>query len=439
MRSRRLVLLLSLLLAGCYAGDRDERAATHASPAPPPPGAPAINPALAQAHGTLTIWLAADYAQAPVFKQLDTAFERSYPGVHVKLLGVPWESMPTKVKTAIIGGDPPDVAHYHPFVLGAQGFAEPLDDLWAQWGQEKAFLPGAMADASWNGHRYGVPLDINCTILMYNRAILAAHHVAPPAAGYTLADWRRDLLKLTDPAKRTYGLGLSTGPWYTYAFIRANGGELVKLDHGHVEATFTDPRTVQAVQFLTALGTRDHVGPTPSTKAKDYQDAATLFTMGQVAMIYTGPWDFDTVHKDAPKLDFGVSRFPAGLDGVQRAGVQGGGGLFVPKGAHHRALAFEWMKWATSRPFAMRLAEEQGRFPVRKAFYDDPFFKRDKHIQTFVTALPGASPYRLEAYPQADQAFQDAVKACFYGADAATELAKAQKIAQLSIDATEAQ
>lgn len=437
MHPGRLALPLLLLLAGCHAGDRDERAARLASPAPPPPGAPPVNPALATARGTLTVWLAADYAQAPVFKQLDAAFERSYPGVHVKLLGVPWESMPTKVKTAIIGGDPPDVAHYHPFVLGAQGFAEPLDDLWKQWGQEKAFLPGAMADASWRGHRYGVPLDINCTVLMYNRALLRAEGVAPPGPHYTLADWRRDLLKLSDPARRVYGVGLTTGAWDTYAFIRANGGDLLKVENGRVEATLTDPRTVEAVRFLANLGQRDHAGPTPNTAAK--AEATTLFSMGRVAMIYTGPWDFDTVHKNAPQLDFGVRPLPAGLDGVWRGSVQGGGGLFVPKGAHHRALAFEWMKWATSPPYALRLAEEQGRYPVRTALYDDPFFKRDPHVRTFIRALPAARPYRLEAYPQADQAYQDAVRAAFYGEDAGVALARAQRIAQLAIDATEAQ
>lgn len=383
----------------------------------------------------LTIWLASDYASAPLFKDLDAEFEAAHPGWRIKLLGVPWEDMPTKVKTAIIGGKPPDIAHQHPFALGAQGFAEPLDDLWAKWGQAGAFLPGALEDASWRGHFYGMPLDINCTVLVYNRALLKAAGVPEPGPAFGFQDLHSALSRLTSPGR--YGIGLSTGAWHTFAFIRANGGDLLRDDQGRMQATLTDPRTVAAVRFLADLGHKEHFGPTPTTKARDYDDATTLFTMGKVGMAYTGPWDFSTIRKNAPDLEFGVSAFPAGQDGVRRGSVQGGGGLFVPKGATHRELAFEWMKLATSDKYARRLAREQGRFPTRKSQYADPWFRQDPAVRIFVAALPGARPYKLEAYPQANQAFQDAVKAVFYGAEAGVELAKAQKVAQLAIDAVE--
>ncbi len=435
-------LALALTGAGCAqerrpAGDAPaggERPAAAVTGAVPP-----VNPALVGKPATLTVWLAADYASAPLYQDLVAEFEHAYPGVTVKLLGVPWEDMPTKVKTAIIGGRPPDIAHQHPFALGAQGFAEPLDDLWQAWGAERDFLDGPLSDVTWRGKRYGVPLDTNCTILVYNRALLRAAGVAEPGPGYTFTRWREDLRKLTDPAAGRYGIGLTTGSWHTYAFVVANGGDVMAEQQGRVRATFTEPRTVEAISFLTGLGHRDHLGPTPTTKAKDYEDAATLFTAGKVAMIYTGPWDFATIRKNAPDLDFGVTRFPAGMDGQARGSVQGGGGLFVPLGAPNRALAFEWMKWAVSERYAMRLARELGRYPVRRALYADPFFKQDPAVRTFVAALPGARPYKLDAYPQANQAFMDAVKLAFYGGDPAQALATAERVAQLAIDATEAQ
>jgi ABC-type glycerol-3-phosphate transport system substrate-binding protein len=435
-------LALALALSGCApaAPERSAEApAAAASPLAPDADVPPRNPALAGKTGTLTVWLAADYASEPLYRDLNAQFEAAYPGVTVKLLGVPWEDMPTKVKTAIIGGKPPDVAHQHPFALGAQGFAEPLDDMWAQWGAKSLFLPGALLDCAWRDRLYGVPLDLNCTILVYNRALLKAAGVAEPGAGYTFGRWRDDLKKLTVPAAQQYGVGLATGSWHTFAFIRANGGEVLTEANGRVKATFTDPRTVEAVRFLTGLGHADHVGPAPTTKAKDYEDATTLFTMGKVAMMYTGPWDFATIRQNAPQLDFGVARFPAGTDGVTRGSVQGGGGLFVPKGAANRELAFEWMKWAVSDRYALRMAKEMGRFPVQPRHYADPVFTKDPAVATFVAALPGARPYRLDAYPQAHQAFMDAVRACFYGADPARELAKAERVAQLAIDATEGQ
>lgn len=443
-RPLRILPLLALLttLAGCATERRaaDGTQAAGERPVAAMTGAvPRANPALVGKPATLTVWLAADYAAAPLYQDLVAEFERAYPGVTVKLLGVPWEDMPTKVKTAIIGGRPPDVAHQHPFALGAQGFAEPLDDLWAAWGAEREFLDGPLSDVTWRGTRYGVPLDTNCTILVYNRRLLREAGVAEPGPGYTFARWREDLKALTDPAAGRYGIGLTTGSWHTYAFVVANGGDVLAERDGRVRATFTDPRTVEAIDFLTGLGKRDHLGPTPTTKAKDYEDAATLFTAGKVAMIYTGPWDFEAIRKNAPDLDFGVTRFPAGTDGVVRGSVQGGGGLFVPLGAPNRALAFEFMKWTVSERYAMRLAKELGRYPVKRALYDDPHFQRDPAVRTFVAALPGAKPYKLDAYPQANQAFMDAVKLAFYGGDPRAELTKAERVAQLAIDAMEAQ
>lgn len=399
---------------------------------------PAADPE-APAPRWLTVWLAADYASARVFADVNAAFERAHPGVRVKMLGVPWEDMPTKVKTAVIGGRPPDVAHQHPFALGAQGFAEPLDDLMARWVPCPDFLPGALQDVQWRGRVWGVPLDINCTVLVYDRDRLAAAGVAEPGAGYTMAHWRADLLKLTDARQRLFGLGLSTGGWHTYALVRANGGELLREERGRVRATFTDPRTVEAVRFLTALGHVDRVGPTPTTKARDYDDAGALFTGRRAAMIYTGPWDFSNLAKNAPGMRFGVAPFPAGLDGVRRGSVQGGGGLLVPRGARERELAFAWMQLATRQDHALALARELDRYPARAGALSELERTAPPHVRAFLAALPHARPYRLDAYPQANQAFMDAVKACFYGADPAAELDRAQRHAQASIDATEAQ
>lgn len=416
-RGRGLLAFAALIVAGGLL------AAIDRAPAPPAPR-------------RLTVWLAADYAGAKLFGDINAAFERAHPGVQVRTLGVPWEDMATKVKTAVIGGRPPDVAHQHPFALGAQGFAEALDIPQAELDE---FLPGALDDVRWRGRTYGVPLDVNCTVLVYDRDRLAEAGVPAPARDYSLADWRRDLKRLTDPATRRFGLGLATGAWHCFAFVRANGGELLTETNGRMRATFTDPRTVEAVRYLTGLGWTDRVGPAPTTKLRDYDDAGALFTSRRAAMIYTGPWDFAAIAEKAPAMRFGVAPFPAGLDGVRRGSVQGGGGLFVPKGAAERALALDWMRIATSAEFAARLASELHRYPARRDVLAAIAASAPAHVRAFLDALPGARPYRLDAYPQANQAFLDAVKACFYGADAQEELARAQRVAQASIDATEAQ
>ena len=135
-----------LLLAGCSGAPQVAW----------PDGAPPRNAAIAGTPITLRVWLAADYATQPPFKDLAAEFERAYPNVKVEITGYPWEEMPSKVRLAISQGSPPDVAHQHAFVMGAQGMAEPLDDLWEQWGAAAQFMPGAMDDVTWQGVRYEI-------------------------------------------------------------------------------------------------------------------------------------------------------------------------------------------------------------------------------------------------------------------------------------------
>ena len=99
-------------------------------------------------------------------------FQQAYPNIKVELTGYVWQDMPGKVRLAISQGTPPDVAHQPAFAMGAPGLAEPLDALWQQWGAADQFMPGALEDVSWQGVRYGVPLDINTLFTSADRKCL---------------------------------------------------------------------------------------------------------------------------------------------------------------------------------------------------------------------------------------------------------------------------
>ena len=73
-----------------------------------------------------------------------------------------------KVKLAVNSGAAPDLALHHSFVAGAQGFAEPLDDLWEKWGAEDEFMESSLQDCTWNNVKYGVPFNITSVCLLYN-------------------------------------------------------------------------------------------------------------------------------------------------------------------------------------------------------------------------------------------------------------------------------
>ena len=210
--ARRLLVVLSIItLTACGA-----------APAMVwPAGVPPRNAAIASEPITLRVWLAADYVNEAPIHDLAREFHQACPNIEVELTGYVWEEMPSKVRLAMIQGAPPDVAHQHAFAMGAQGMAEPLDDLWDAWGAAGGFMPGAMEDVTWQGRRYGVPLDINALFMIYNKAAFAEAGLEPPGPGYTFAQLAADRERLTTPDQSRYGLALSASAWHVYGLVRA--------------------------------------------------------------------------------------------------------------------------------------------------------------------------------------------------------------------------
>jgi ABC-type glycerol-3-phosphate transport system substrate-binding protein len=89
------------------------------------------------------------------------------------------------------------------------------------------------------------------------------------------------------------------------------------------------------------------------------------------------------------------------------------------------------MKWAVSDRYALRIAKEMGRYPVRTTLYNDQYFKSEPLLAPFLEQLKNARPYRLEAYADIHRIWEDAIRACFTpGADVAAILHDAEQRAQ---------
>src|ERR1700682_1525576 len=131
------------LLAAC---GEPQKAAGPSGPVPP--GYPAINNNILGKKVTLTILLAADYYNQPAFQALYTVLQKGYPDIKLNVTNAVWADIPTKVKTAALGGTPVDVAHQHAFVYGHTGVAEQVDGLWRQWGKVGDFLPNSLEDGA---------------------------------------------------------------------------------------------------------------------------------------------------------------------------------------------------------------------------------------------------------------------------------------------------
>jgi hypothetical protein len=73
------------------------------------------------------------------------------------------------------------------------------------------------------------------------------------------------------------------------------------------------------------------------------------------------------------------------------------------------------------------MARRLGYYPARTWLKTTPHFAGNPLLKPFLLQLEAARPYRLDAFPEVERAFADAIKAAFYGADPADALRAAQE------------
>jgi multiple sugar transport system substrate-binding protein len=170
-------------------------------------------------------------------------------------------------------------------------------------------------------------------------------------------------------------------------------------------------------------------GPLPTTRPRDYEDPRNFFVNGQVAMYFGGPWDIHYIQAGAHDFPLGVAKLPQTPAGIDAASTLGSTGLFVPADARHRQAAVEFIKWATSDRYGLPMARRLGRYPARTWLQTTPHFAGNALLKPFLNQLDAARPYGLDAFPEVERYFSDAIKETFYGANAEAALTRAQALA----------
>jgi ABC-type glycerol-3-phosphate transport system substrate-binding protein len=343
---------------------------------------------------TLRVTLTDDWVTPPVLEAVRD-FEGTHANVRVIVDKAPIKGMLDMVKGS---ASPPDVVQSHAFSAAARGLAEPLDDLWDKYLKAGEFFPGALDDVTFNGHRFGVPLDTNALVLLYNADQFKAAGVPLPTEPMTFARLLEISRTLTSPDGSRRAIALGTSTWQTYGWVGANGGQYVQVGgDGRPEFLFDSPPVVGALSFLAGLVDQGLAFP-PKAPDIHSSDVFAYFESGAAAMYTSGSWDMATLRKRHPEVDYRATLMPVGSGAGGSA--MGGSSMFVPKGSQHRKLAFEFMTHLVSDRYALRLAQEQGRLPVRARLYVDPFFQ-DPVMQVVLQQLATARPERVDSFPDA--------------------------------------
>lgn len=365
--------------------------------------------------GTVTFWHAysADSPEVTTITEvLIPAFEEEHPGVDVQAVAVPYNDLHQKLVTAVAGDALPDLVRSDIIwvpQLAHLGVLVPLDEQMPDFEDYAAQMyEGPLATNKWRDHYYGLPLDTNTRVLMYNADTLAQGGIdAPPAT----------VDELREAADALAGTGVyvfadnSTAGWNVLPWIWSSGGAVTDDDVTVATGYLNGAGSVAGVQLLVDLY---QAGAIPDLILGGEGGTATSdgLPAGQYATILDGPWMFPIFESQYPDFELLTAPVPAGDGGS--VSVVGGESIVLTESSTNKAAAAEFLRFLLSESSQLAMAEV-GQMPVLAALGDQLAEIQD-YYPVFVEQLQTARPRTpTPAWPQMEEVLKTQVQLALRG------------------------
>jgi multiple sugar transport system substrate-binding protein len=263
-------------------------------------------------------------------KQIVEEFNKSQSDIHVTESTLTWgEPFYTKVHTAVVAGQTPDIMTYHlshfPAGISTKDLRPLTTEELAAAGLKASDFQASLVQRSLEISKkyggsddlFGVPLDIHTLVLYYNKTALGKAGLLSPDGKPTGLDGLEAFTKmLTEAKSKTHLIPISANIysqdpaslwriWYT--FFRQQDGEFVK----NGQFSFDDVN-VQGIKSLQIMADWSKDGLIP--KNTGYASMVALFTAGRADFMINGNWEVPTLvdlekQKKLP-FEYGIVAFP---------------------------------------------------------------------------------------------------------------------------------
>jgi len=327
---------------------------------------------------TFATWATASPDGKKTYNKLAAQFHAIHPNITVKFQEVPAEEMQTKLTTQIAGGNPPDTALVDSSTVSSFAPRRAVLNLEDYISKSKAVVKDDYVDAfaamgSYNGDLYSLPLDGESTGLFYRKDLFEAAGISDPPK--TWAEMEADAQKLTNPAKKQYGIAMFASQYetsyYYYPFLYQAGGKQSEGD----KVGFTSPAGVKAAEYYTGLA---KYSP-PDLWASNSWDGRVSFANGKVGMYIAGAWFAGEMLNSYPKITgkWDTAPLPTMDEGSPCATTIAGDYLIIPSAGKNHDAAWKWIEFL-SAPQNMALidlgtkAHPSSLLPPRQSLLSDP-------------------------------------------------------------------
>src|SRR5258706_10523607 len=365
-----LLIILATVLAACAPATTPTAAPVVTEAPAVATEAPTVAPTEVPAPVTIQYWHTHSDPETAQLDQVIAAFEAANPGIKVETTRYAYNDYKTALLTAISSGSVPDVARLDIAWVSEfadQGALVQLDGKLPDFDNIiKDTFPGPLSTNKWKDHYYGLPLDTNTQVLLWNKADFDAAGITTPPA--TMEEFAADACKLTDAAKKQYGYAEGgTYFWAPAPVFYAMGGKVTDDKITTATGYVNGPESVAAFTMLKDLYTKGCLSPNllGGGIATDAGHA-----QGTYGMIIDGPWMVDIYKSNYPDFKVNFAPIPTGPQGTTSS-VVGGEDVVVFAGTQNQAAALKWTTFLMSEE-SQKLMAQVGVIPTLSSLVNDP-------------------------------------------------------------------
>ncbi len=357
------LIVLSLLLGACTKAAPSE--APVITEAPAGTEAPAATEAAAEPV-TITFWHGynADTETPFLENTIIPAFEAANPGINVEAVSIPYDQYHQKLITSMAGGTAPDVARldiiWVPEFAGMGALAN-LGETMSDFATVKdSVFPGPLSTNYYKGGYYGLPLDTNTRVLVYNKAMFAEAGIAEVPVSIDDFKAACEKIKALGEDKYCFADG-GTYAWAIDPWLWSFGGDMTDAEYTVSSGYYNNADSVAAYQFLKDMVDGGYFHPGILGGGVDTWGG---LGQGSIAMIAEGPWFPSSFGSQFPDVEYGMTLMPAGKGGS--VSVVGGEDIVMFQQSENKEAAAKFISFMLSLDTQLQMATV-GQMPVLKA------------------------------------------------------------------------
>lgn len=328
--------------------------------------------------------------EVKAFEDAAAGFHKLHPNITVKLVK---DQTDDRITNAIRGGNPPDVV---------SSFTTDSVGQWCQsgaWQDLSGDIAGSRLDMNqfpkpvqqytrYKGRRCAMPLLADAYGLYYNKALMKGEQ--PPRTFSQLTALAKKLT-VRDPDGTIKVAGfMPSAQYYEHQVqhLATQFGARWLTPDGHADFA-ADPAVKAYLQWDKSLIDwygYDNVKKFLHSMGQEFE-SSNPFEKGKVAMAVDGEWRTKFMQEEAPKVDYGTAPAPVpdGQDARYGSGFVTGTVIGIPRGARHRAAAWEFIRYLTTDTGALvTFANALGNVPTTIASLSSPDLRLPPQFRTFL-------------------------------------------------------